>query len=292
MLLPPLLGGLGPPEGSSLIPVGLLLCWPQPGAWGPPFFGDTTTSPLARDTRGPGLPDQARPSLGDPFATASSRAEGGVAEGGLSPHSLQQCSPHGPGNRAAGGSWDAHSRLCHGSHRFVGYPGNYWSFLGIRNEEVSVVWGPGGDASFRAMPGHGMVPVGPLLGVWVLGLPMCQEPCAEGPALPAVQPGRVLHRAGPGAAGHHGGEADHQQRAGGGHPVSRAAAPTAHPVSGQGNPSAGAGCGTQPLFSPQEAEVLVAQAQAPLHKEEGRRGGRAGPGGAGTLGGQPPAAGL
>lgn len=59
MLLPPLLGGLGPPEGGSLIPAGLLLCWPHPGAWGPPFFGDTTTSPLVRDTRGPGLPDQA-----------------------------------------------------------------------------------------------------------------------------------------------------------------------------------------------------------------------------------------
>lgn len=30
-----------------------------------------------------------------------------------------------------------HSWLCHRSHRFVGYPGNYQSFLGVRNEEVS-----------------------------------------------------------------------------------------------------------------------------------------------------------
>lgn len=57
------------------------------------------------------------------------------------------------------------------------------------------------------MPSH---PRGPIS--------VCQQ--AEGPALPAVQPKWMLHGAGTGAAVHHGGEADHQQRAGGGHPVS------------------------------------------------------------------------
>lgn len=52
-----------------------------------------------------------------------------------------------------------------------------------------------------------------------------------------------------------------------------------------------AAAGPQPLSSPQEAEVLVAQAQAPLH-QEGGRGGGVGPGGAGTLGDGPPAAGV
>lgn len=33
--------------------------------------------------------------------------------------------------------WGPRSRLCHCSRRFIGYPGNYLSFLGVRNEEVS-----------------------------------------------------------------------------------------------------------------------------------------------------------
>lgn len=56
-------------------------------------------------------------------------------------------------------AWGPRSRLCRGSHRFVGYPGNYLSFLGVRNEEVS--------ASGRdTVPGRGVLQgCHPVLGV-------------------------------------------------------------------------------------------------------------------------------